>query len=124
MRKQGETGFGRSAGQARTDEPKDKDNDEDTDGADGPSEGGRAVNTWYAIVWHGSFGRYRQPPTGPWPSLEHARQAAAAWRDRIGADQGATPAHTTVRIVGPYRTRAEARNADISDEHVGHLPAS
>lgn len=73
----------------------------------------------YAIVCHGDpdatvRARFPRGTTG---SLDECRGALARWRDRAGSLAGAAEAACSVRIVGPYATRAAARRADISTGH-------
>jgi hypothetical protein len=68
---------------------------------------------WYTIVWAGS-GPYTMPPRGPWKRLDDAYDALARWRTRAGHLTGTIEAAHNVRVVGPFATRAQAREADIS----------
>ncbi len=69
---------------------------------------------WYRIVSFGS-GPYEMPPVGAWPNRDAAAAALDRWRERAGWGAGTREAAHSVRIYGPYRTRAEARDGDISE---------
>lgn len=73
-----------------------------------------ALHTWYTTVTFGS-GPYEMPPCGPWPSEQEANEAMDRWHERVGALAGTINAAHNVRIVGPFCTRREAAQADISD---------
>ena len=69
---------------------------------------------WYRIVAWGT-GPYRMPPTGPWPSAGEADAALQRWRERAGDMAGTIEAAHSVRVYGPYASRREARQGDISE---------
>lgn len=77
------------------------------------------MTQWYTTV---SFGTlfYEGPhiPHGPWKSLDEAQAALKRWSDRSGWLAGTYLNAHNIRIAGPYRTREEARNADISNHPV------
>jgi len=66
---------------------------------------------WYAVV---SWGPHYDGPCGPYRSYGEAREALGRWSNRKGAEAGTIMAAASVRIYGPYGTRAAARKADIS----------
>lgn len=72
----------------------------------------RATAKWWTAV---SFGSSYDGPRGPWLGKQAAERAVSAWRARKGAEAGSIEAASSLRIVGPFATRAIARNADISD---------
>lgn len=76
------------------------------------------MTEWWTTV---SFGALYDGPSGPWKSEEAAAGAMSHWRDRKGADAGSIEAASSLRVVGPFRSRAIARQADISDypKHLG-----
>lgn len=69
---------------------------------------------WHRIVSFGS-GPYRMPPVSAWPNRDAATAALQRWRDGAGWEAGTREAAHNVCIYGPYRTRAEARDGDISE---------
>lgn len=71
--------------------------------------------SWHAIVHFGSSGNCPSAPHGPYRSREEADEALSRFLRRLGADGGSYAAATSVRVVGPFPTRAVARDADISD---------
>lgn len=71
------------------------------------------MKTWYTTVSFGS-GPYAMPPRGPWRSIAEAEDAIERWEDRVAHLAGTIRAAHSVRLVGPYRTRHAARQADIS----------
>jgi len=75
------------------------------------------VPCWYAVATFGS-GPYAMPPRGPWNCISDAEDAIARWRERAGSLAGTIAAAHTVRLVGPFHTRSEALDADISDAPV------
>lgn len=66
---------------------------------------------WFTTV---SFGGGSQP-RGPWHGEDAAHDAMDRWSARRGHLAGTEAAAHTIRVVGPFCTRAEAREADISD---------
>ena len=66
---------------------------------------------WFTVVTFGS-GR---PIVGPWHGAEAAEAAMDRWAGREGASAGSFVAAHNMRIVGPFCTRAQAREADICD---------
>jgi hypothetical protein len=70
---------------------------------------------WYAIV---SFGSSPAPAKGPFASVEKAEDAVSRFRSRHGSLAGTYLAAGSTRIVGPFASRAAAREADISDAPV------
>lgn len=71
---------------------------------------------WYAIVAFGdpeSTVRARLP-RGPFASVDGAREALSRWRARAGWLAGTAEAAHSIRVVGPYATRREARAADVA----------
>lgn len=74
----------------------------------------RACGDWYTIVSAGGF--YNPTPArGPFRGREEAGAALERFCERYGALSGTYLAATSARIVGPFRTRAVARDMDISD---------
>lgn len=73
-----------------------------------------STHKWWTIVQHGSYGNTAPTPRGPWHTEDDARAALQRWRERQGSEAGSAEAATSVRIYGPYRTRAAALDADIS----------
>jgi len=74
--------------------------------------------TWYTVVSSGANAPYPTDwPRGPWKSEAEAAQALGQWAMRRHlCDTWATiQAAHNVRIVGPFRTRAIARSADVSN---------
>ena len=69
---------------------------------------------WFTTVSSGS-GPYTMPPSGPWYGRDAALAAMEGWRGRAGYLAGTIAAAHSVAVVGPFRSRAEARAADISD---------
>lgn len=67
---------------------------------------------WYTWL---HFGSSPAPARGPFRSQEEAMAALDRFRDRHGDRAGTYEAAGTVRMYA-YRTRAQARNADISDD--------
>ena len=74
------------------------------------------MSEWYTVVWIGDC----DAPRGPWRTTAEARAALGRWSERLGWEAGSVEAACTVRIVGPYDTRAAARRADISTAPVAH----
>lgn len=75
------------------------------------------IMKWYAIVAFGSpdstvAARFPARKVGHYNEVSDALDA---WRERAGHLAGTAEAACSVRIAGPFRTRAEARNADISE---------
>jgi hypothetical protein len=68
-------------------------------------------NTWYTFV---SFGSDPMPARGPFRSIEEADAAMENFQARHGHLAGTWLASGSVRMVGPYPTRAKALAADIS----------
>ncbi|GAB33320.1 hypothetical protein [Gordonia otitidis] len=80
--------------------------------------------TWWTTVTHGPRGPL---PVGPWKSLDEAQETLGRWRirmdlrlrrgKRVGGfgDTNEFLEARTARLYA-YRTRAEARAADISDD--------
>ena len=66
---------------------------------------------WYTIVHAGSD---PQPAKGPFKSVREAEAAMGRFQDRHGYMAGTYLAAGSTRIVGPYETRREALQADIS----------
>ena len=66
---------------------------------------------WYTIV-HG--GRDPQPAKGPFQSVEEAEAAIERFKARHGSDAGTYLAAGYTTIVGPFQTRRQAQQADIS----------
>ena len=77
------------------------------------------VSGWYAAVssggGHASY--LTDWPRGPWRSKEAGQEAIGRWAARRGIDAklGTIRAAHHLRVVGPFRTRAIARKADVSD---------
>jgi hypothetical protein len=70
---------------------------------------------WTTVTFGTAYLPGPTPPAGPWRSREEAEEAVARWRRRLGYRAGTYEAASNLRIVGPFRTRAAAREADISD---------
>ena len=66
---------------------------------------------WYTIVQAGGDPR---PAKGPFKSVQEAEAAFGRFQDRHGYMAGTYLAAGSTRLVGPYRTRREALQADIS----------
>ena len=66
---------------------------------------------WYTIVHAGSD---PQPAKGPFHSVRESEEAFGRFQDRHGYMAGTYLAAGSTRIVGPYETRREALQADIS----------
>ncbi len=66
---------------------------------------------WYTFV---RFGSDPMPARGPFKSVEEADEAMEAFRFRYGHLAASYLASGSVRMVGPFPSRAKARNADIS----------
>lgn len=78
------------------------------------------ANGWYTLVSHGGAMVTAYPtdwPRGPWRSEDDGREALERWATRRGVAEllGTITSAHNLRIVGPFRTRAIARQADISD---------
>lgn len=71
---------------------------------------------WYTIVGFGSS--LPMPARGPHRSYEDALSALGRFHDRHGYMAQTYLSASSVRVVGPYRTRREAQDADISDAPV------
>jgi len=69
------------------------------------------ARTWWTTV---GFGGTSSAPVGPWPDPELARQSLTRWAQRKGYRAGTIIAAHTLRVNG-YRSRAAARDGDISD---------
>jgi len=69
------------------------------------------TNTWYTYV---RFGSDPMPARGPFRSIEEADAAMENFQARYGHLAGTYLASGSVRLVGPYATRAKALDADIS----------
>jgi hypothetical protein len=67
---------------------------------------------WYKIL---TVGQHYDGPRGPYRSRDDAETALAVWRERKGCLAGSIEAASSLRITGPYPTRAVARDADISE---------
>jgi hypothetical protein len=67
---------------------------------------------WYTIV---SCGMNPAPARGPFKTLAEAREAVERFSERYGSEAGTYLAAGSVTIVGPFRTRKDAKEADISD---------
>ncbi len=67
--------------------------------------------TWYTFVVWGSG---PAPARGPHPSEEAALEALRRFNRRHGADAGTYAAAGSVRLAGPFKTRREAKEADVS----------
>ncbi len=70
------------------------------------------MTTWWVLLTSGR--EANMPPRGPWSSREAATLAIQRWRERVGHVAGTILAARSARLV-PFRSRAEARAADISD---------
>ena len=75
-----------------------------------------ASHDWYTIV---KFGSDPAPPRGPFHGIEALNAARARWAESEGCLAGTYEASGSVRAVGPYCTRQDALDADISD--YGHF---
>lgn len=69
---------------------------------------------WWTTVGFGGT----PTPRGPWHSRADAEDAVARWEERTGSEAGTLLAAHSVRIQGPYSTRAAARDGDISEASV------
>lgn len=67
---------------------------------------------WYTIV---SCGVNPSPARGPFKALQDARDAVNRFNERYGSEAGTFLAAGSVRIVGPFKSRNDAKEADISD---------
>jgi len=75
-----------------------------------------ATHDWYTIVSFGWYGPLTvSPPRGPWHGAEAAEEALDRWAARAGQHAGSAMAAMSIRIVGPFCSRAVAQAADISD---------
>lgn len=72
---------------------------------------GRAEG-WYRA---GVFGSSYDGPQGPWRDLDEAYLAVARWVRRKGSEAGSRMAVSSFRVLGPFRTREQARQAGISE---------
>jgi len=77
---------------------------------------------WYTVVSSGGAMATAYPtdwPRGPWKSEAEAEAALDRWVERrdLDSEWGTIQAAHNIRVVGPFRTRAIARQADISDYH-------
>ena len=72
---------------------------------------GRAEG-WYRA---GVFGSSYDGPQGPWRDLDEAYLAVARWVRRKGSEAGSRMAASSFRVLGPFRTREQARQASISE---------
>lgn len=70
--------------------------------------------TWYTFV---RFGSDPMPAKGPFKSIEEAETAMESFRERYGHLAGTYLASGSVRLVGPYPTRAKAL-AEREDAHL------
>lgn len=68
-------------------------------------------STWYTYV---RFGSDPMPARGPFRSIEEADVAMENFRGRYGHLAGTYLTSGSVRLSGPYATRAKALAADIS----------
>ena len=68
-------------------------------------------STWFTYV---RFGSDPMPARGPFRSIEEADTAMENFQGRYGHLAGTYLASGSVRLVGPFATRAKALNADIS----------
>ena len=66
---------------------------------------------WYTIVHCGSD---PQPAKGPFRTVGEAEEAMQRFRGRHGYLAGTFLAAGATHIAGPFRTRQQARGADIS----------
>jgi hypothetical protein len=66
---------------------------------------------WYTIVHAGSD---PQPAKGPFKSVREAEAAIGRFQDRHGSMTGTYLAAGSTRLVGPFQTKREALQADIS----------
>ena len=74
-----------------------------------------ADDGWFSILRWGHCNAYPMPPRGPYRGRREALEALGRWRERAGSLAGTIEAAHSVRLAGPFATRAAARNADISD---------
>ena len=74
------------------------------------TETNHETSGWYGYSRAGS-GPYRMPPRGPWSSESEAQDALDRWRESVGSIAGTVEAAHSIRLAGPYRTRAAARRA-------------
>ena len=72
---------------------------------------GRRLMKWYTYV---RAGLNPMPAKGPFSSIEEADAAMERFTFREGYRAGTYLASGSVRLVGPFATRAEALDADIS----------
>lgn len=70
-----------------------------------------ANKTYFTFV---RFGSDPMPARGPFTSIQDANDAMDRFNSRYGHLAGTYLASGSVRLVGPYSTRAKALNADIS----------
>lgn len=75
--------------------------------------------TYYTFV---CFGSGPMPARGPFRSLEEADEAMARFQSRHGYVAGTYLASGSVRLVGPYPTRAKALVADIGTARTAQRP--
>lgn len=68
---------------------------------------------WFAIVDFG-YGACPSAPRGPWRFANEAFAALDRHVDRLDSEGGSYLAATNARVVGPYASRAAARDADIA----------
>jgi len=66
---------------------------------------------WWVCATFGT-GPYRMPPRGPWRGRRTAELALDRWAQHAGYLAGTITAAHSVRLRGPYRTRAKALNDD------------
>lgn len=76
----------------------------------------RIFGGWWGLVSFGGAGVTAYPtdwPRGPWKAQEEGERALDRWVKRRGLESiaGTIWAAHNIRIVGPYRTRKEARRA-------------
>ena len=69
-----------------------------------------ARTEWFAFC---AWGAGSVPTPRVVTSVAEADSAASRWRDSCASKRGA-PAAADVRLLGPFATRREAREADIS----------
>lgn len=72
----------------------------------------RREGWWTTVATNGAFAP--TPPLGPWRTREEGVEAWQHWEARMGSRAGSYIDMTSARIVGPFRTRIDAFDADIS----------
>lgn len=73
---------------------------------------------WWTVVSTGANAPYPTDwPRGPWKSKDEAAQALDRWamRRNLGNMWATIQTAHNIRVIGPFRTRAIARYADISN---------